>query len=205
MRLLSLVAIALLAGCTGADRTAANEALDDAAMNGAAAAPAETGMNAAAPDELPPLDPPGPGEPGGLPDDRTPVSEAPFTEESAQGAANIVQSYHALIESGRYGEARRLWSQGGEASGMSAEAFAASFDRYREYHAQIGAPGRIEGAAGSLYVEVPVQVYGRMRNGEPFNMLGPVRLRRCNDVPGCSAEERKWRIVESGIRPRRAG
>ena len=38
---------------------------------------------------------------------------------------------------------------------MTAEAFAARFARYDSYHANIGAPGRIEGAAGSLYVAVP--------------------------------------------------
>ena len=30
------------------------------------------------------------------------VSEEPFTPESAQGAANVVQTYFALIESGDY-------------------------------------------------------------------------------------------------------
>ncbi len=39
----------------------------------------------------PPVEPPAPGEPGALPDDRTPVSEARFTAESAQGAANVLQ------------------------------------------------------------------------------------------------------------------
>lgn len=85
---------------------------------------------------------------------------------------------------------------------MSAADFAASFDKYSEYHANIGAPGRIEGAAGSLYVEVPVQVYGRLKNGAEFNMLGPMTLRRVNDVPGSTAEQRTWHITSSGIRPR---
>lgn len=149
-----------------------------------------------------PLDPPAPGEPGGLPDNRTPLAEGPIAPESAQGAGQVVQSYFALIEQGRYAEAWRLWGEDGRASGMSEAEFAASFGRYREYHAQIGAPGRIEGAAGSLYVEIPVQAYGRLANGEPFNMLGPVRLRRVNDVPGSTDAQRRWHIVESGLRPR---
>ena len=149
-----------------------------------------------------PLDPPEPGEPGGLADDRMPVSEVPFAPESAQGAANVVQSYFALIEQGRYGEAWRLWSDGGQASGMSEAQFAAAFDRYREYHARIGAPGEIEGAAGSLYVEVPVQAYGRLSSGEPFNRLGSVALRRVNDVPGSTPEQRRWHIFQSDLRPR---
>ncbi|WP_129791658.1 hypothetical protein [Sphingosinicella sp. CPCC 101087] len=199
MRLI-LVSLLLLAACgrsyTDDEAGTGPDLSPPGALNGAAPPEPE---NAA---ELPPLDPPGPGEPGGLPDDRTPLSEAPFTEESAQGAANVVQTYYALIESGRHREAWRLWSDGGEASGMNAEAFAASFGGYREYHANIGGPGEMEGAAGSAYVEIPVQIYGRLRNGEPFNRRGSVRLRRCNDVPGCTEEQRKWRIVDSDVRPR---
>lgn len=195
MRGFLCLSLALLAACSdggnGADEATSNDLVAPAAPAGEAAEA--------------PLDPPAPGEPGGLPDDRTPISEAPFTETSAQGAANVVQIYYALLEQGSHAEAWRLWSDGGRASGMSENAFAASFDRYREYHARIGAPGRIEGAAGSAFVEVPVQVYGRLASGAEFNMLGPVRLRRCNDVPGCTDEQRKWRIVESGIRPRQAG
>jgi hypothetical protein len=150
---------------------------------------------------LKPLAPPGPGEPGGLPDDRTPVSEAPFTPESAQGAANVVQAYYALLEAGKYAEARRLWGDGGRASRLDEAAFARAFDRYAEYHANIGAPGRIEGAAGSLYVEVPVQAYGRLVSGEPFNLRGPVTLRRVNDVPGATPEQLQWRIASAHLKP----
>ncbi|GAO38410.1 hypothetical protein SCH01S_15_00350 [Sphingomonas changbaiensis NBRC 104936] len=140
------------------------------------------------------VEPPAPGTPGGLADDRTPVSEAPFDKTSAQGAAQVVQTYYALIEAGKYPEARALWSDSGKASGKSEESFAAGFGTYAEYHAQIGAPGRIEGAAGSLYVDVPVVAYGRLKSGAAFDRKGKVTLRRCNDVPGCTAEQRAWRI-----------
>ncbi|HEU4625091.1 MAG TPA: hypothetical protein VFS52_10035 [Steroidobacteraceae bacterium] len=148
-----------------------------------------------------PVNPPAPGTPGGLPDDRTPLSEAPFTATSAQGAANVLQTYYALIGAGRYDEAWRLWTQAGEGSGMSAEAFAASFAPYESYNANIGAPGRIEGAAGSLYVSVPVQIYGRRKSGEPVHMLGSATLRRSNDVPGSTAEQRAWHIYRIDLQP----
>src|SRR4051812_14033217 len=167
---------------------------------------AETGnrAEAAAPAAAPPpapAQPPAPGSPGGLPDDRTPVAEAPFAPTSAQAAADIVQTYYALLEAGRFAEARRLWSGAGEASGLDEAAFAASFARYSEYHAQIGAPGEMEGAAGSSYVEVPVVLYGRLKNGGAFNRKAVATLRRVNDVPGSTAEQRRWhiaRIEESG-------
>ncbi len=137
-----------------------------------------------------PMEPIPPGEPGGLPDDRTPISEAPFTETSAQGAANVVQTYFALAESAKLAEGRRLWRDG-----ASADAFARAVEAASEYHAQIGAPGAIEGAAGSLFVEVPVQVYGRLKTGAAFRRLGKATLRRVNDVPGSTAEQRKWHIA----------
>ncbi|MEO7179101.1 MAG: hypothetical protein ABIW83_09670, partial [Allosphingosinicella sp.] len=140
------------------------------------------------------VQPPAPGTPGGLPDDRTPVSEAKFDPKSAQGAADVVQTYYALLEAGRYDAARRLWSGGGEASGRGEAEFAADFAPYSEYHAQIGAPGAMEGAAGSSYVEVPVVIYGRRKAGAAFHRKATVTLRRVNDVPGSSAEDRKWHI-----------
>ena len=173
------------------------------AENTIAALPTEsTPVADAAPSATPaPLNPPAPGEPGGLDDDKTPVSEAPFPEDSAQGAANVVQTYYALLEAGKYGQAYRLWEPG--TAGMDARAFAASFDRYSEYHANIGAPGRIDAGAGQRYVTVPVQVYGRLEQGaREFNMRGSVTLHRAGDVDGASAEQRRWRIRSSDIKPR---
>jgi len=148
-----------------------------------------------------PLDPPAPGKPGGLDDDRTPVSEAPFTEDSAQGAANVVQTYYALLEARKYGEAYRLWEP--NSVGMTPGAFAASFARYSEYHANIGASGRIDAGAGQRYVTVPVQVYGRLKDGaRAFNLRGSVTLHRAGDIDGATAEQRRWRIRNADLKPR---
>ena len=184
---LVLAALGAIAACARSVPEPANQA----ATNAASPAPANAVAEA-------PLEPPAPAEPGGLPDDPTPVSEAPFAETSAQGAANVVQTYYALLEAGRYGEARRLRSEG---AGTSPADFAARFRGYREVHALIGAPGRIEGAAGSLFVDVPVQVYGRRANGEPFSSRGTMTLRRVNDVPGSTAEQRRWHISRSDLDP----
>ena len=142
-----------------------------------------------------PVSPPEPGSPGGLPDDRTPISEAPFAPTSAQGAANVVQVYYASIGQGDYGDAWRLWSDGGRASRMTEAEFAGQFDSYRSYAAQIGAPGAIQGAAGSLYVEVPVVIYGRLKTGAEVHQSGKAVLRRVNDVPGSTGQQRLWRIA----------
>ena len=139
-----------------------------------------------------PLNTPAPGEPGGLPDDATPIAEAPIDVNSAQGAAQVLQHYFALLESGKSAETDALWSD----SGTPAE-FGGRLAKYREVHANIGAPGHLEGAAGSIYVDVPVQLYGRLQDGKKFNARGTMTLRRVNDVPGSTEEQRKWRIYRA--------
>ncbi|SMF61750.1 hypothetical protein SAMN06295910_0743 [Allosphingosinicella indica] len=142
-----------------------------------------------------------PGQPGGLPDDRTPVAEAPIADKGPQGAAQVLQSYFASLEAKEYGAAWKLWSDGGKASGQDAKAFADSFANVAEYHAEIGAPGAPEGAAGSTYVEVPIRVYGKTVGGRDFSERGTAALRRVNDVPGATAEQLQWRIHNMGVAP----
>ena len=139
-----------------------------------------------------PLNPPAPGEPGGLPDDRTPLTEGSIDSKSAQGAAQVLQRYFALLEAGKTAEARALWS-----GSDIPEDFANRLAGYGEVHANIGAPGDLGGAAGSIYVEVPVQLYGRLKNGKEFNALGTMTLRRVNDVPGSTDEQRRWHIYRA--------
>lgn len=112
----------------------------------------------------------------------------------ARAAADVLKTYYRLIEAGRYDEAWRLrWeSDAGESSG-----FAAHFAEHAEYHASVGNPSEVQGAAGSSYVEIPVQLYGQMKNGESFGSAGTVTLRRVNDVPGATAAQRRWRIYTS--------
>jgi hypothetical protein len=193
----ALAAAGLLAACS--QQPADNAAVDNAADAANGAVTATPAAPAATPE---PLNPPAPGEPGGLDNDTTPVAEGPIAEESAQGAAQVVQSYYALLESGRYRQAWNLWDNGGRASGMTPQAFAASFNRYSEYHANIGAPGRIDAGAGQRYVTVPVQVYGRLKDrNRPFNMRGSVTLHRAADIDGATAEQRSWRISSTDIKP----
>jgi hypothetical protein len=206
MRIVFALSWCLLASCA----PQSDSKRDDAPATKATGAPEEPESTSAATDEASfptesptaPVTPREPGTPGGLPDDRTPMSEAPFSPTSAQGAANVVQIYYANIAERHYDAAWRLWTQGGQGSGMTAEAFAASFSRYSSYDANIGAPGIIEGAAGSLFVTVPVQIYARRQTGEEVHQLGEATLRRVNDVPGSTPEQRQWHIFRIDLESR---
>jgi len=144
-----------------------------------------------------PVAPPAPGTPGGLPDDRTPLDERPADPGSAQAAATVVETYYALVESGRTAEAAKLRTDAREED----------LKPFARLQAQIGAPGRVEGAAGSLFVEVPVVLYGRYSTGGAYHASGKAMLRRVNGVPGATAEQLKWRIerIELASAPRPTG
>jgi hypothetical protein len=179
MRTTFLICALLLAGCgdVRSDEAPANEM-----------APGNNAV-AAQPRNLPPAEPVQPGQPGGRADDRTPIPEAPFEARSAQGAANLAQTYFALVEQSKFAEARSLWLDR-----AAADAFERIVRSCREFHSQIGAPGGIEGAAGSLYVEIPIQPYGRLKSGTAFAVPGKIVLSRVNDVPGSTAGQRQWHI-----------
>ena len=140
----------------------------------------------------------GTGPAGRAAHDRTPISEAPFAADSPQGAANVVQTYYALIGEGKY---RRRGSCGAtrEASGQSADAFVASFAKYSEYHANIGAPGRRRCRGGQRYVTVPVQAYARLK--EARRLLDRRAMLTDEDIDGATAEDKEWRINSIDLKP----
>jgi hypothetical protein len=140
----------------------------------------------------------------------SPVPESPTAQAPAVAAADrrspeaavaVLNEYFRLIAAKDYAGAWRLWSDAGRASGMSEAEFAASFATYREYRGAVGSPGAIEGAAGSSYLTVPVDVTGQLRTGERFKQSGSMMLRRVNDVPGATPEQLQWRIHSAELKP----
>jgi len=120
-------------------------------------------------------------------DNRTSLSEpiGAIDPKSVEGAGQVVQHYGGLIEQKRFSEAAGLWSDAAAATD-----FAKQFDR-PQVHLAIGTLGETEGAAGSIYTSVPVVFHG-----EGFRRAANIILRRVNDVPGSTAEQRRWHISE---------
>lgn len=115
--------------------------------------------------------------------------------------AQVIRRYYAAIDRRQYGTAYRCWSDNGRASGKSLHAFAAGFARTRSTRVSVGRPGPVEGAAGSLYVTVPVRVDARQTGGARRHFAGSYTLRRVNDVPGATPEQLQWRIASGRLKP----
>ncbi len=203
-----IAAALLLGACGGGDAMGNNGAV---AENAVATEPtpvagAPTPLTPSSPlpagDGIPGVSAPPPAEtPGPVPAPAPPVQP----EAGADAAVTVLRDYFAALSGKRYAEAYRLWNGQGEATGMRRQAFADSFAKYADYRATIGTPGRIDAGAGQRYIDIPVRVTGRLRDGTPVVLEGPVTLHRTSDIDGATAEQRSWRISASGLKPRPAG
>ena len=128
----------------------------------------------------------------------TTTSPATGAEPSAQDAVAVVRDYYAAIEQHDYARAWALWSDGGRSSGQTAQQFADGFAGTAHVVVQPGAPGRLDAAAGSRYVEVPVAIEAAQHDGSVRRYAGSYTLRRAV-VDGASAEQRAWRIASADL------
>ena len=104
--------------------------------------------------------------------------------------------YASLLEQGPLADTRRLWTEGGDTSVVDAQ-----LGKFERIKVKIGDPGQMEGAAGSSYIDVPLQLTGRMK-GEEVALAGTATLRRVNDVPGSTELQRRWHIYRVELQPR---
>lgn len=120
-------------------------------------------------------------------------------EPTPADAVAVVDAYYSAIAANQYPRAYALWSGGGQASGQSAQQFAGGFADTASVSVDIGTPGRIDAAAGSRYIEIPVSVTATRRDGSVHHYAGAYTLRRAV-VDGASADQRAWRIASADLR-----
>jgi hypothetical protein len=174
MNKLAVVAALTLAGC----QSQTNEVSNEPSAQPSAPATQET---APAPQVNQAENTPAP---AAAPEHRTslPEPKGPIDPKSVEAAGQVVQHFGALVESNRYIEAGRLWS--------NADAAAKFMKMLRPgTHLEIGDLGATEGAAGSIYTTMPVVFYGT-----GYRKPADVVLRRVNDVPGSTEAQRRWHI-----------
>ena len=108
----------------------------------------------------------------------------PIDPKSKEAAGQVVQHYGALIEQGRFAEAAKAWGNTDAAS-----SFARQLQARGLKHLEIGDISEPEGAAGSIYVTMPVVFYQDAKRSP-----ATVTLRRVNDVDGSTEAQRRWHI-----------
>lgn len=125
-----------------------------------------------------------------------PAAPAPGLDgpRHAREAMETIQRYYSAISAGDYDSAHRLWSGEGGASGQSREQFASGFADTADVRVHMMEPDRVEGAAGSRYIRVPVTITSTRRDGSTAQFTGSYILRQPSDGSG------GWTIDSADLR-----
>jgi hypothetical protein len=118
---------------------------------------------------------------------------------SPQAAIQIIRDYYTAIAIRDYQRAYSYWDRNGAASQQSFEQFRQGFADTASIAVDVGQPRNPNGAAGSSYIEIPVTVTAVTQKGAPQRFRGSYVLRRVNDVPGSTAEQRRWHLYSANI------
>lgn len=119
-----------------------------------------------------------------------PAAKTPTIDpKSTEAAEELVRHFAALLNSGSFDEAYMLLGPNAPPRSQ----FDRRFSSYANLKVSVGRPGEEEGAAGSIYVSVPLTVSGTAAGKAVSRSAGAI-LRRVNDVPGSTEAQRHWHI-----------
>lgn len=119
-------------------------------------------------------------------------------EADPAAARQVVRDYYAAIDARDYATAYAMWSDGGAASGQSFEHFRNGYANTESVQATVGEALDEEGAAGSRYIQVPIELTARQRDGSGKRYRGRFTLRAVM-ADGASEEQRRWHLASADI------
>ena len=115
--------------------------------------------------------------------------------------ADAVRKYYAFLEARDYASAYAMWGDHGMASKQTFAQFADGFAHTAHTSVTVTAPVEIEGAAGSSYAEVKVDVKAETTEGAEQRFTGSYVVRRTNDVPGATPAQLRWHFNSARLVP----
>jgi hypothetical protein len=118
--------------------------------------------------------------------------------EDVVAARRLVESYYAAIDAQDYERAYAYWGDSGRASGQTYLEFVAGFAETADVSVASGEAGRVEGAAGSRYLKIPVVVAAITKKGDRQRFEGSYTLRRVV-VEGATPEQRRWHLYDAAL------
>jgi hypothetical protein len=131
---------------------------------------------------------------------QSPAKPEPVTDDGAiSDAEAVVLAYYAAINAHEYQRAYAAWGSDGPPGRPTLRTFAAGFAHTDSVHVVLGAPGRIEGAAGSRYVRIPIRMRAFEHGISPREYAGSYTLRR-SVVPGVGEADRRWHLYSASLR-----
>lgn len=131
------------------------------------------------------------------PADIAPVKEIADTSYlTPASAADFVRDYYAALNQHDYSRAYGFWADNGKASYQDFPHFRDGYANIDWVDAKVGSSSRVEGAAGSRYARVPVQVTMRMTDGSTRDYEGRYTLRAIV-AEGSEEKLRHWHFASA--------
>ena len=126
------------------------------------------------------------------------VSEVsgPLPQPEFADPVAVVRAYYDALNRRDFARAYTDWDNVGQASGQTFAQFAGGFGDTTSVVADVGQPGPIQGAAGSLFADVPVVVIATHTDGTTHTFCGTYSLRRSNVSP---FDQFGWRLFSAHL------
>ena len=119
-----------------------------------------------------------------------PTAKEPTVDpKSTKAAVELVKSFANLLNQRKFDEAYMLLGP----HAPPRNEFKGRWGQFDSLHVKVGTPGDQEGAAGSIYLSIPLEV-SAVGHGEGLRWSDTAILRRVNDVPGSTEAQRHWHI-----------
>jgi hypothetical protein len=122
-------------------------------------------------------------------------------DSDAAAAVQTLKDYYSAIDARQFEKAYAMWGDSGRSSRKTLSDFTAGFAQTTHSAVAFNGQGRIEGAAGSRYIDIPVEVTATTRNGATQHFTGTYTLRRVV-VDGATAAQRVWHIYDARLTAR---
>lgn len=107
---------------------------------------------------------------------------------------DLIASYYDAINREEYERAYSYWQQ----PPLDYDSFAGGYADTASVQVIVQPPTRIEGAAGSLYVEVPVFLIAQHHDGSQHSFAGCIVTRKSN-VPAPDVPEENWYLYQARL------
>ena len=149
--------------------------------------------------------PPLPANAGAPTSAATPPAAAPApvnADGDVAKALAVLRQYYADLNHHDFAQAYAAWANDGPPGHPTQASFARGYATTDSVLLTVGTPGRVEGAAGSRYVTVPVTLRAFAHAAAETDYAGTYTLRRAV-VTGASAADRRWHLSSASIEQRR--
>lgn len=122
---------------------------------------------------------------------------APATSNAA--ARLLVQKYYAALNRGDYKTAYGYWDQSGASSGQSYAAFSQGFSQTARTRVVTGTPTNPDAGMSQRWIDVPVDVYATLKNGQKQHFRGSYTLHRVVAGVGAPVSQQSWHLSSAKL------